>query len=66
MEIYNEKMALLGTLTDINQYGSADIFVVKNNDKEFMFPFARNVIERVDYNEKIIIVNQQILDEMIV
>lgn len=66
MKIYNEKKALIGTLTDINQYGSADIFVVKNNDKELMFPFARDVIRQVDYDKKIIIVNQQILDEMMV
>ena len=66
MKIYNDSNGFIGTLTEINQYGSADVFSVSTEKGEILFPFARDVIVSVNYDKKIIIVNQNILDEIVV
>lgn len=49
----------LGIVTDILQYGSADVYVVENNGKQIMFPFVEGVIEEINLQRKEIIVNKQ-------
>lgn len=46
----------LGKLTDILQYGSADIYCV-SGEKSFMFPYVGEVIEKIDIDKKEIYLN---------
>ncbi len=54
----------LGVLTEINKYGSADVYTVKTDKGEFMFPFARDVITKVDLQNKTIYVDEFVLNEI--
>ena len=54
----------LGKLTAIDKYGAADVYTVKDESGEFMFPFARDVITRVDLANKVIYVDEIILNEI--
>lgn len=48
----------LGTLVDIMQNGSADIYCIEG-EKNIMFPYVGNVIEKIDISQKEIIVNEK-------
>ncbi len=54
----------LGVLVDINKYGAADVYTVKTDKDEFMFPFARNVITKIDTENKIIYLDELVLNEI--
>ncbi len=55
----------LGRVTAINNYGAADVYTVKGDTGEFMFPKARDVITSIDVDAKVVTVNSVILSEMI-
>lgn len=46
----------IGVLDDIYQFGSADVYVVKNGEKTVMFPYLESVIEKIDVENKQIFV----------
>ncbi len=48
----------LGKVTDIYQYGSADVYVIDSSSGQIMFPFVDGVIENIDINNKVILVNK--------
>ena len=54
----------LGKLTAIDKYGAADVYTVKSENSEFMFPFARDVITKIDLENKVIYVDEIILNEI--
>ena len=60
-QVIGNHNTVYGTLTEINNYGSADIFTVKNGDQDLSFPFARNVILKVDSN---IVVDEEIIRQI--
>lgn len=62
--ISENRNMLLGKLIAINKYGAADVYTVKCEKGEFMFPFARNVITKVDLQNKKIYVDETILNEI--
>lgn len=47
----------LGTLVDVLQYGSADIYCIEGK-KNIMFPYVGKVIESIDIAKKEIVVNE--------
>ena len=48
----------LGKLTDVLQYGSADVFVVKTPDGgDVLFPYVGDVVSSVDVEDKKIVLN---------
>lgn len=54
----------LGELVTIDDFGASEIYVVKTNVGETMFPNARGVIEDFNMNNKQIILNAEILQEI--
>jgi len=59
LEVYNEEdNTLLGNIEDIYNTGSNDIYVVKENQtgKQILLPAIKDVIKKVDIEEKKIIV----------
>lgn len=59
---------LLGKITDILQYGAADVYVVEGCDgnANFMFPCLKTVLENVDVSSKKIFLNQEVLEQIAV
>lgn len=54
----------LGTLTSIDDYGASQIYTVKADDKEIMFPNARGVILDFNMTDKKIVLDKNILEEI--
>lgn len=54
----------LGVLSDVLQTGSADVYVVKA-DKPFMFPALKKVLKKIDITQKIIELNADIFNEIV-
>lgn len=55
-EVYDEKGRLLGTVKDVLQTGSNDVYVVQSADMEILIPALKDVVKVIDLeNQKIII-----------
>lgn len=59
-----QRKTVIGEVTDVNGYGAADVFTVSTQTGEFMFPYARDVITDIDIQNKKIVVDEYILDEI--
>lgn len=59
---------VIGVVSDILQYGAADVYVVKgaNGNKDFMFPCLKKVLKAVDTQNKKIQLNAEILEQIAV
>ncbi len=58
LEIYTDEQVLLGTLEDIFNTGSNDIYVVKDKQgKQILLPAIQDVIKQIDIENKKIIVH---------
>ena len=58
LEVYTDEQILLGTLEDIFNTGSNDIYVVKSKEgKQILLPAIEDVIKQVDLENKKIIVH---------
>lgn len=54
----------IGKVTDVSQYGSADVFTVCDGKRTVRFPFLKKMIVRVDVEAGIIVVKRSVLDEV--
>jgi 16S rRNA processing protein RimM len=54
--VYKENT--IGTVKDVINHGSCDIFVVTYNGREIMYPFLNEYIDDIDIKNKKIFVNQ--------
>ena len=58
LEAYTDEQILLGTLEDIFNTGSNDIYVVKNEEgKQILLPAIQDVIKKIDIENKKVIVH---------
>lgn len=58
LEVYTDEQILLGTLEDIFNTGSNDIYVVKDTQgKQILLPAIQDVIKQIDIENKKIIVH---------
>ena len=64
-EVHTEEGEFLGVLTDVTSL-SSDIYTVKNEEKELRFPAVRGVIKSVDTQNKKIVADGKILEEICV
>lgn len=55
-----------GRISDILQYGSADVYVVKNADVTFSFPAIKGVVKQVDIDGGKIVVDDFLFDRVVV
>lgn len=53
----------IGELIDVQNYGATDLFVIKQYGREYMVPFIKDIVIRINVQSKIIIVNKQKYDE---
>lgn len=61
-----ENGEIVGTVTDVLQYGAADVFVCENNGKTVSFPFLKNLVLSVNIDSKLIIVDSKRFAEVAV
>lgn len=53
LEVYTDENELLGTLEDIYNTGSSDIYVVKNElGRQVLLPAIKDVIKNIDMENK--------------
>lgn len=62
--IVDDKGVNIGTITDVKSYGGASVISVDTTDGEIMFPHARNVIISLDINNKKMVVDRKIFEEI--
>lgn len=63
--VYLENDKMIGTITAVEDYGAAEVFFVKmQNKKEIMFPNVKGLIKEFDYKNKKVIVIKSKLDEV--
>ena len=60
-----EEGEALGTVTDISNF-SSDIYTIEKAGKKILFPAVKGVIKRVDLENKKLIVDKKIFDEIAV
>ena len=65
-ELFFEDGTQFGIITDVNQYGAADVFTAKCNGKIVRFPFLKKLAVNVDVENKKIIVRRSVFDEVCV
>ncbi len=53
----------IGRVENLIATGASDVLVVKNKNKEFLFPFSENVVKNVDITSKKIIIDVSIFNE---
>ncbi len=64
-KVFFEDESELGKITDVQDYGAAEVFfVMKTNGKEIMFPNVKGVIINFDYKLKKLVVNKDKLKEV--
>lgn len=57
---------IVGEVMDILQYGSADVFVCRNDGKEVSFPFLNDLVLKVNIDSKSILLDAKRLSEVAV
>ena len=58
LDVYTDEEKLLGTLEDIYNAGSSDIYVVRTSEgKQILLPAIKDVIKKVDVENKKVIVH---------
>lgn len=65
-DIFNTENQFIGKVADIDNFGSKDIYYLKNVKKELTFCLIDGLFEKVDIENKKIIVNSKVLNEVLV
>ncbi|MDR3263388.1 MAG: ribosome maturation factor RimM [Clostridiales bacterium] len=53
----------IGELADVLQNGAADVYVVKDGGKEIMFPALKDLLKKVDTENKLILLDEKRFNE---
>ena len=56
LEVFDEKGLLLGTIRDILQTGSNDVYVIKTNGDDLLVPALKQVVKEIDIKNRKIVV----------
>ena len=58
--------AVLGAVTGIDNYGSADVYTAESGGKVFRFPFVKSLNASVDLDKKTVVVDKKVFGEVCV
>lgn len=56
LEVYTMDNVKIGKITKVLQPGANDVYVVKNEAKEYLIPAVKEIVKKVDLSEKKIII----------
>ena len=63
--VFFEDGTLVGKITDVQDYGTAEVISLKNsNSKEILFPNVKGLIIEFDYKEKKLVIEQKRFKEV--
>lgn len=62
-KVLSENYEDIGELIDVQNYGSADILVINQYKREYMVPFIKEIVKKIDVGAKVIIVDKIKYDE---
>ena len=54
--VYDEKGLLLGTVKDVLQTGSNDVYVIQSSGKDILIPALKDIVKKIDLENKKILV----------
>lgn len=57
LNVYLMSGELLGKITDVIQTGSNDVYVVKDDNKEYLIPAIKEVIKEINLDDKKVIID---------
>lgn len=57
LEVYTNKNEFVGTVKDFQEYPANDMFVIENNEREYLIPDVPDIVEDVDLDAGTIIIN---------
>ena len=63
-KLYTSDGETVGKVTEVNQYGAADVFTAFDGVKTVRFPFLKKMIVKVDVENGVIIVDKKVFDEV--
>lgn len=65
---YNLESAgtLMGKIISIENYGASDIIILSSNNQSIMLPIVDNIFEKIDIENKKVIVDNKIFNEVVV
>ena len=63
-KLFTDDGAEIGKVTEVNQYGAADVFTASDGIKVVRFPFLKKMIVKVDVETGVIIVKKSVFDEV--
>lgn len=63
-KLFTDDGVEIGKVTEVNQYGAADVFTVSNGKSTVRFPFLKKMIVKVEVETGIIIVKKSVFDEV--
>ena len=56
LEVYDEKGLLIGTVKDVLQTGSNDVYVIQSSGKDILIPALKDIVKKIDLENKKILV----------
>jgi 16S rRNA processing protein RimM len=62
-QIVDQNNNLVGELVDVEQYGAADVWVMRADGRNYMFPYIPKIVQKVLPNQKLIVVDANALEE---
>ncbi len=63
LSVYTTEGNIIGKVVDIFETGSNDVYVVKNNDKEYLVPAIKHVVKKIEPDANRIII--KVMDGML-
>lgn len=63
-KVFTDDGAEVGKVTDVSQYGAADVYTVSDGKKTVRFPFLKKLIVKVDVEAGVIVLFKSVFDEV--
>ncbi|MGI5842066.1 MAG: ribosome maturation factor RimM [Christensenellales bacterium] len=62
-QIVDENENYLGELIEVEQYGAADVWIMRGMGRTYSFPYISAIVKKVDVQNKQIVVDKKAFDE---
>lgn len=62
-QVLAEDGAEIGVLEDVQNYGATDLFVIRQYGREYMIPFVKDIVKKVNTSAKLVVVDKAKYDE---
>ena len=63
LDVVSEAGEKIGKWTDVQNYGATDILIIEQYKREYMVPYIKSIVKKVDISNNTIVINKQKYDE---